>query len=241
MVSFFAHLKSREGLVEFKDMGKKLRRPKVSDWLTINCLSTLLDPFSAATEAPSGQQYPTMPLVLPILHSIRKHLSRTDMFAAHVAMTDDELYVKETEFMMDECRKTMLTLFDERFSALGNSELVWVAYLDPRVGKRMTHLGAAGKQSAADALINAACDLAKETMESEGDDAHRFASQSTPQFSERASHFMADVFGLDELPQQHTDLRKTCARSSTAIQHGERCGLTHAIGHSSINIGAAST
>jgi hypothetical protein len=95
LVRLFAHLRSPVDRVEFAGMEDKLWRPKASNWLTIKCLTTLLMPFGAATAALSGQQYPTMPLVVPILHSIRKHLSRTDLFAELVAVAGDEPFVEQ--------------------------------------------------------------------------------------------------------------------------------------------------
>ncbi|KAE9285368.1 hypothetical protein PF008_g26933 [Phytophthora fragariae] len=146
LVRFFAHVRSPPGRVEFAGMEDKLWWPKASDWLTIKCLTTLLIPFGAATAALSGQQYPTMPLVVPILNSIRKHLSRTDLFAELVAVAGDEAFVAETLVMMNDCRRFILNLFDKRFTIFENSELVWVAYLDPRIGKRMSHLSECSRQ-----------------------------------------------------------------------------------------------
>ncbi|EGZ27584.1 hypothetical protein PHYSODRAFT_293397 [Phytophthora sojae] len=127
---------NRLGRKEFEGMDSKLRRPNASEWLTIKCLSTLLAPFAAATTALSVQQYPTLHL----------HFSRKDLFAAHVAVAGEKPYVAEPEVMMNECRTMILKLFNERFSELEQCELVWVAYLDPCVGKRMSHLSATDSQ-----------------------------------------------------------------------------------------------
>ncbi|KAG3116555.1 hypothetical protein PI124_g4960 [Phytophthora idaei] len=63
-----------------------------------------------------------MPLVVPIPFGIRRHLSRADLFAAHVAVAGKESYVAETEEMMNKCRKVVLKLFNTRFSELEKSE-----------------------------------------------------------------------------------------------------------------------
>ncbi|KAG6977013.1 hypothetical protein JG688_00000811 [Phytophthora aleatoria] len=54
-----------------------------------------------------------MPLVVPIRFGIRRHLSRADLFAAHVAVAGEEHYVAETEVMMNECRKVVLKLHED--------------------------------------------------------------------------------------------------------------------------------
>lgn len=77
------------------------------------------------------------------------------MFAARVAVAGEEGYVDGTEVMMNECRIIILKLFNEHFYKLEQSELVWVAYLNPHVGKWMPHLSAADKQGAVDGLLAA--------------------------------------------------------------------------------------
>eukprot|EP00644_Phytophthora_capsici_P002977 jgi/Phyca11/102671/e_gw1.7.934.1 len=132
IVKFFTYLKNPEGIREFKDVARKLYRPTAEEWLTIKCLRALLGPFAVASETLGGQTYPTMPLVLPVLSGIRKHLEKTDLFASLAAEAGDEAYVPQTVLMMNDCRKGMLALFVKRFEDLEKSELRWVAYLDPR-------------------------------------------------------------------------------------------------------------
>lgn len=66
-----------------------------------------------------------MPLVVPILYGIRKHLSRTNFFEELVVVAGEEAYVVESEVMMNDCRKFIAQLFDQHFSKLvKKSELV---------------------------------------------------------------------------------------------------------------------
>jgi len=214
VLSFFAYLQSREGRVEFNELADKLQRPSPVDWLTIKCLTTLLAPFAVATDALGGQEYPTLPLVLPALSGVRKHLSRTDLFTSLVAAAGEEQGAADTHVAMDECRSALLKLFDDRFAGLQRSELVWVAYLDPRVGKRMSHLGPADKQSARDALVAAASALAREPLSDEC--VHGSAAQAPCQAAQDARSFMADhMFGPDEIPEQQTESDSACADEFT--------------------------
>ncbi|KAI9987813.1 hypothetical protein PInf_023857 [Phytophthora infestans] len=117
-----------------------------------------------------GQTYPTMPLVLPVLSGIRKHLEKTDLFASLAAEAGDEAYVAQTVLMVNDCRKGMLTLYVKRFEDLEKSELRWVAYLDPRVGKWMSHLSPIDKPNASNELVQAMVQLANETLPPERTD-----------------------------------------------------------------------
>lgn len=78
-----------------------------------------------------------------------------------MAVAGEKPYVAEPEVMMNECRTMILKLFNERFSELEQCELVWVAYLDPCVGKRMSHLSATDSQGAVNGLLAAARELAQ--------------------------------------------------------------------------------
>ncbi|POM75749.1 LOW QUALITY PROTEIN: Hypothetical protein PHPALM_7105 [Phytophthora palmivora] len=184
LVNFFAYLKCPEGRIEFKDMESNLRRPKASDWLTIKCVTTLLALFAVATEVLSRQDYPSVLLVLRILFGIRKHLSRTDLFASHVAAAGEEAHVAEAE----------------------------VAYLDLRVGKRMPHLGASQPQSAADALIAAACDLARELAPTRGE----LTQIGIPKTSQEVDN-MIDMFSPVKVFEQQTELEKNCIDEFTRV------------------------
>ncbi|POM58920.1 Hypothetical protein PHPALM_36372 [Phytophthora palmivora] len=90
LVKHFTYLKRPDGHKEFKD--------------------GLLGPFAAALRTLSGQEYATMPLVLPALSGIRKHLKRVDLFVGLAAEAGDETYVAETVLMMNKCRTILLAL-----------------------------------------------------------------------------------------------------------------------------------
>ncbi|GMF42487.1 unnamed protein product [Phytophthora fragariaefolia] len=197
-----------------------------SEWLMIK-LPTLLAPFAAVTTDLSGQQYLKLSLVAPTLYSIRKHFSRNDLFATHVAVAGEEAYVVETKVMMNECRIINLTLFNEHSSDLKNGELVWVAYLAPRVGKRMSHLSATDIQDAVDGLLTAVRVLVEEA---EGVSVYQTPVQRalyTPiEIIQVADGFMTDIFGPDEAPRQQTDIEKDCADESTLYLSGIKTALS---------------
>ncbi|RAW21458.1 hypothetical protein PC110_g22099 [Phytophthora cactorum] len=211
LVKFFAHLKIRDGRKEFKDDEKKLRRPKAEDWLAIKCLQTLLGPFDVASHTLGGQSYPTMPLVLPALSGIRKHLGRTDLFAALAAEAGEEPYVAETVLMMDKCRKVMLALYVQRFEELEQSELRWVAFLDPRIEKWMSHLSPADTPKANEEHVAAMVALAQPylpTIQTE-------RRHQTPTEESNAQHrnFMRHhMFGPDVTQHVSTGLETACKK-----------------------------
>ncbi|KAE9279727.1 hypothetical protein PR003_g28152 [Phytophthora rubi] len=211
LVKFFAHLKKPEGQKEFKDVSKKLQRPKSDEWLTIKCLQKLLGPFAIASETLGGQTYPTMPLVLPALSGIRKHLERKDLFVALAAEAGEEPYVAQTTLMMNECRQVMLKLYEKRFNEVEKSELRWVAYLDPRVGKWMSHLSSADTPSASNDLVQAMVELAQTCMPAQ---AVASRSQTPIQASdEQHRNFMHHhMFGPDVVRREATDLETECKK-----------------------------
>ncbi|KAE9114682.1 hypothetical protein PF010_g9622 [Phytophthora fragariae] len=211
LVKFFAHLKKPEGQKEFKDVSKKLQRPKSDEWLTIKCLQKLLGPFAIASETLGGQTYPTMPLVLPALSGIRKHLEQKDLFVALAAEAGEEPYVAQTTLMMNECRQVMLKLYEKRFNEVEKSELRWVAYLDPRVGKWMSHLSSADTPSASNDLVQAMVELAQTCMPAQ---AVASRSQTPIQASdEQHRNFMHHhMFGPDVVRREATDLETECKK-----------------------------
>ncbi|OWZ02710.1 hypothetical protein PHMEG_00025686 [Phytophthora megakarya] len=163
LASFFSHLHTFEGQQEFKDMKSKLRKPKTTDWLAINCLTTLLSPFSTAIKAlGGGQKYPTVTLVLPVLSGMRRWLSRENLFEPHKAAAGAEDDVDSTILMMNECRDSMLDLFNLRFSELEKSDLAWITLLDPCMVKQMPHLTTATIPRACEDLVRAAIAMAAE-------------------------------------------------------------------------------
>ncbi|KAE8891496.1 hypothetical protein PF010_g5015 [Phytophthora fragariae] len=210
LVKFFAYLKKPEGRKEFKDVAKKLRRPTAEEWLTIKCLQTLLGPFAVASETLSGQEYPTVPLVLPTLSGIRKHLERSDLFAGLAAEAGDE-YVTQTVLMMNECRAIMLGLYKARFDELEKSELRWVAFLDPRVGKWMSHLSAADTPAASNELVDAIVELAQPNLP--GQQAERRSNTPVQVSAEQHRSFMHHhMFGPDTVPTETTDIVTECKK-----------------------------
>ncbi|KAF4033992.1 hypothetical protein GN244_ATG14068 [Phytophthora infestans] len=97
-------------------MQNKLSMPRHQDWLTIKCLLTLLTPFATVTEQLSGQSYPTLPLVLPVLFSLEASLKNRSVFDKDINPVDGEEYAAETRVVMNECRKVMLNVFIKCFA-----------------------------------------------------------------------------------------------------------------------------
>lgn len=214
LVKFFTYLKNPEGIREFKDVARKLYRPTAEEWLTIKCLRALLGPFAVASETLGGQTYPTMPLVLPVLSGIRKHLEKTDLFASLAAEAGDEAYVAQTVLMVNDCRKGMLTLYVKRFEDLEKSELRWVAYLDPRVGKWMSHLSPIDKPNASNELVQAMVQLANETLPPERTDPrHQTPIEEAEQ--QQRNDMIHHLFGPNISRIAATDLETECKREFT--------------------------
>jgi len=209
------------GRKEFKDVKRSLFQPRDADWLTITCLRALLAPFASAKKYLSGQSYPTLPLVLPALSGIRRRLLSRDLFDRAVATAGDEQYVEETVLMMQECRKRILQLFELRFSALEDSELTWVSFLDPRVARKMSHLTPSSKPIACANLVNASVELAeldgRLRAEAIAPDASTpdVTVQSPPSVMDDDGDVGVDMFGQDVEHHSAADLERACSDEFT--------------------------
>lgn len=209
--SFFVYLGTPTGRNEFKDAKRTLFQPKGSDWLTISCLKALLVPFSSATKILSGQLYPTVPLVLPALSSVRRRLSDRLLFDRALAIAGNEDYVHETKVVMQACRERVLQLFDQRFAALESSDLMWIAYLDPRVARKMNHLTAATRPIACANIVAASLALAKQFDRLRPDGSPLSSISRSPfETTEDTGDVCADIFGDDLEAPSVADLERAC-------------------------------
>ncbi|POM78215.1 Zinc finger BED domain containing hypothetical protein 4-like [Phytophthora palmivora] len=52
-----------------------LTQPTAEQWTTIRCLNVLLEPFAEATACLSGQSYPTLVVVIPVLRMVQRKLA----------------------------------------------------------------------------------------------------------------------------------------------------------------------
>jgi hypothetical protein len=205
---FFGRLGTTAGRNEFKDVQRKLFQPKEKDWFAILCLKSLLAPFASASTKLGGQSYPTSPLVMPALASVRRQLSDRGLFDEAVAAAGHEEYVDETVLMMNECRKRILTLFDERFSGLKDTELMWVAFLDPRIGRRMAHLNPVSKERAVADVLHACFDLARVYWQDDSRSADEFPfHEARPTIEGDVTN---DMFGEDMDEQPVANLERNC-------------------------------
>ncbi|RLN87369.1 hypothetical protein BBJ28_00001429 [Nothophytophthora sp. Chile5] len=209
---FFVYLTTTAGRKEFKDMENKLSRPKDAYWLAIKCLRTLLAPFASVSTQLGGQMYPTLPLVVPALSGLRTNLKRRDLFHSDAISAGNEPYVDETLLMMQECRAVVRRLCDARFSCLEATELAWVAYLDPRIAKKMSHLRGEDKPRAGADLVSAAVKLVRDSMPLPRVDADRRELMLSPiPTPHEADDFISNyMFGPDDSDDDQTPLEQIC-------------------------------
>ncbi|TYZ56998.1 hypothetical protein PybrP1_008910 [[Pythium] brassicae (nom. inval.)] len=112
-----------------------------------NCVSTqlrkmisllLLEPFVVATDALSGETYPTLPNALPFLRSLREELRKSTLFCQGVGEFGSFDFIEQATEKIEAVRAGFVALLDKRFDKM-HDDLVWVSFLDPRLA-RMTHL-----------------------------------------------------------------------------------------------------
>ena len=75
---FHQYLKSPEGKRKFNH--KRLPTFCEEDWALIKGICIIVGKFAAATKALSGEKYPTFVYSMPILCSIKMHLSNKELF-----------------------------------------------------------------------------------------------------------------------------------------------------------------
>jgi hypothetical protein len=122
---------------------------------------------------------------------------------------------------MTECRKTIVKLFKARFSALEQSELAWVSYLDPRVAKRMAHLRNESKARAQNDIVRATVEITKEEEQLRGTDSARELLLSPVPTPVEIEDFMDDlIFGFDDVNVSTADLERACGEDFRSYLRG---------------------
>ncbi|KAG6942989.1 hypothetical protein JG687_00018738 [Phytophthora cactorum] len=140
-------------------MQNKLVNPQHKDWLAIKCLAVLLKPLATASKWLGGQIYPTLPLVMPAIDALEDVLNDHYLFDDVLNVAGNETYVDGTRVIMKDCHAVIKRLFASRFSILKSKNLIWIAYLDPRVASAMNHFNLEEEPGAQASLIKAAVEL----------------------------------------------------------------------------------
>ena len=141
--SFFDYIEIGAGK-EFTDF--KLTRPTSNDWFVIDALSKTLAPFLEATEVLSGEKYPTMLLVFPVLRSVKKRLDPSSMRLLFERMRRNEHRYRDINVLhlMVSCASYLRKSFLVRFTGM-DSTLVWIAVLNP-IFVKLNHLSDTEKE-----------------------------------------------------------------------------------------------
>lgn len=110
---------------------------------------------------------------------------------------------------MNDCRKAMLGLYKVRFDQLEKSELRWLTFLDPRVGKWMSHLGPADTPRATNDLVQAMVVLTPKNHPAEE---VKYRNRTPVQVSaEQHRNFIhRHMFGPDVAPIETTGVGTEC-------------------------------
>ncbi|KUF96414.1 hypothetical protein AM588_10011426 [Phytophthora nicotianae] len=109
--------------------------------------------------------------------------------------------------MVLEYGNAVLRLCDKRFKRFQESDLVWVAYLVPRVAKYMNHLSEDAKPQAQTQLINAAVALARK----ENLLLQRSAFLSPQQRSAESEGLISDfLYGPPKRTESQVSLSQAC-------------------------------
>jgi hypothetical protein len=88
----------------------------------------IVEPFDEATEALSGEKYPTWSLTLPILRMIKIHLVEFKVSGYYSQST----WFEDARSTVEAFQKEILKEFCDKFSQ-NNISLLWAILLDPRL------------------------------------------------------------------------------------------------------------
>jgi hAT family C-terminal dimerisation region len=156
---FHQYLKSPEGKREFNH--KRLPTFCEEDWALIEGICIIVGKFAAATEALSGEKYPTFVYSMPILRSIKMHLSNEELFlndscqSQHVktffSNYGTEPFMPSVISTLETIRKGLLQECKQRFSNM-TIDILWTTILDPRC-RSLKHLSPFEKKEAKERLI----------------------------------------------------------------------------------------
>lgn len=204
--NYFAFLDTPLGKQEFGRVQQQ--QPTQEQWLAIECLVLLLDPFAAVTSHLSGSRYPTLVAAVPALRYIQSDLEDEHLFDQKISLAKSKFDVGPVTTMIRSVQRTLLRLFRDRFT-VQDTQLQWTSYLDPRFSE-MSHLAPDERASAHQRLINAAVIVAKSRAPSEGLDQPQ--PSTDPQLlspAKNMSRLMSTMYGGK-------------AKSKTAAAPGER-------------------
>ena len=148
--TFLLHLTTAEGKKEFNQ--KKLPQITETEWVFIEGLCNILNPFKNATCLLSGESYPTFIQAMPTLRKLKKFLidasegtllstsSTCKPIAEYIKQYHHDEYFDEVVCKLKACCSVLLEQFLQRFVGL-NIDILWVTFLDPR-NRKMKHLKA---------------------------------------------------------------------------------------------------
>jgi hypothetical protein len=190
--NFFAFLDTSMGKQEFGRVQQQ--QPTQEQWLAIECLVLLLDPFAAVTSHLSGSRYPTLVAAVPALRYIQSDLKDVHLFDQKISLAKSKFDVGPVTGMVRSVQRTILRLFRDRF-AVQDTQLQWTSYLDPRFSE-MSHLAPDERANAHQGLINAAVIVAKSRAPSE--DLGQQQPSTDPQLlspAKNMSRLMSTMYG----------------------------------------------
>ena len=184
--SFAHYLKTSDGKKEFSY--KKLPDVTQQDWVLIEGLCVVLQPFKNVTAKLSGSNYPTFAQALPYLRRLKFFLQKAEdrLFTMDTDVQPIKKFIEnycEEEFFhlvlidLKACCRVLLNKFILRFTGL-NTNILWVTFLDPR-SRKMKHLSENEYERAKNlfvkevtnlALDDAACSESNNNMSSNTDD-----------------------------------------------------------------------
>ncbi|RLN88645.1 hypothetical protein BBJ28_00011704, partial [Nothophytophthora sp. Chile5] len=188
--NFFAYLDTPLGKQEFGRIQQQ--QPTQEQWLAIECLVLLLDPFAAVTAHLGGSRYPTLVAAVPALRYIKSDLKDEHLFDQKANLARNKTNIAPVISLMHRVRCALLQMFLDRFS-VQDTLLQWSSYLDPRFAE-MNHLEPDEIASAQQRLIDAAVEVAKTQAPRED---HQLPS-ADPQIlspEKNMSRLMATMYG----------------------------------------------
>ena len=176
IMSFVHHLNTVDGKREFNY--KKIPDLLEQEWVLIEGLCLILQPFKRVTSKLSGSKYPTFSQALPNLRRLKIFLIKAQdgLFTKETDVVPIKAFVEKyfnEEFFQDvigdlkACCSVLLDRFRVRFSGM-NIEILWVTFLDPRT-RKMKHLSdlerTCAKQKLVDEVVNLTWNTVKTSSE----------------------------------------------------------------------------
>ena len=127
LVAFSSYIQTPEGRKTFSDCCDMVQITH-EQWFLLENVCRILERFLEATEAMSGEKYPTWSLTLPILRMVMIHLTEFEVTHGYSQCDWYDHAISIVELFREE----LLTEFSERFQEVQKS-LLWTIFLDPRL------------------------------------------------------------------------------------------------------------